>query len=248
MRVSSSSTHCKSRRRPHGAGLAPWVPATPHWVRNQCPSQLALRPVVSGEKCASVRRPPSRPAIDLIEAARQQADEVMQAGESRVRDLVDARAEHGAAQASTDSRRTCPRPTVEANRRRRLRTPLLVAVLLVVPARSSSWRRKRHAARVRSSLGPPSTPRAESTMPAPGGPEGRRRLGARSSGQTEIEHRTQADAIAQARAMAEDAGGGQIVVHGLDGQPCEPRSRCSPRYAVSLHTAPFEDQFEIACA
>jgi hypothetical protein len=38
-------------------------------------------------------------------------------------------------------------------------------------------------------------------------------------GRSDIEHRTQADAITEAKAIAKDAGGGEIVVHGLDGQP-----------------------------
>jgi hypothetical protein len=38
-------------------------------------------------------------------------------------------------------------------------------------------------------------------------------------GRSDTEHRTQADAITAAKAIAKDAGGGEIIVHGLDGQP-----------------------------
>ena len=38
-------------------------------------------------------------------------------------------------------------------------------------------------------------------------------------GHSDVEHRTQADALAEAKAVAKDAGGGEIIVHGLDGQP-----------------------------
>ena len=38
-------------------------------------------------------------------------------------------------------------------------------------------------------------------------------------GQSETGHRTQAEAIAEAETIAKDAGGGEIIVHGLDGHP-----------------------------
>lgn len=158
-------------------------------------------------------------ALSLIEGAKDHAEEAVKATEHRVLDVIGAGTDGAVARVERVADRV---PTVDVSNsrsmlsKRRLRLGLLVLVALVG---LWGWRRYRqsssHSADAPQDASPIGDGGFRVVPKADGG------WGLRGPRHPETEHRTQAMAIDEAKTLAQAAGGGQIIVHGLDGEPRE---------------------------
>jgi hypothetical protein len=158
-----------------------------------------------------MKRVSIEPVVDRTERA-------LEAGEGHLRDLV----EEGAARARAGLHRVEERaPAVSIGRRpsgrRRWIGRLLVATTIAVVI--VWWLQQRRGGETAADgrAGTDSVTGRQYRIVQSG--EGGWRVVDPVDG--EHHHRTQADAIASAKQLASDRGGGEIVVHGLDGQPRE---------------------------
>lgn len=158
-------------------------------------------------------------ALSLIEGAKDHAEEAVKATEHRVLDVIGAGTDGAASRVERVADRV---PTVAVSRsrsavsKRRLRLGLLVLAALVG---LWAWRKYRQGS-------VPSSDDQQAESPVDDGgfrvvPKADGGWGLRGPRHPETEHRTQAMAIEEAKTLAQAAGGGQIIVHGLDGEPRE---------------------------
>jgi hypothetical protein len=157
-------------------------------------------------------------ALSLIDGAKDHAEETVKATEQRVLDVIGAGADGATSRVERAADRV-PTVAVTSTRSalvRRLRLGLLVLAALVG---LWAWRRYRQGAGSSADEGRDATAVDDEgfrVVPkADGG------WGLRGPRHPETEHRTQALAIEEAKTLAQAAGGGQIIVHGLDGEPRE---------------------------
>lgn len=162
-------------------------------------------------------------AVSLVDGAKDSAEDAVKAAEHRLFDVIEA----GAGRATTrldHAADRVPEVTVRASGRRVSRKRLFLGVLLAgVLLGVWVWRRA-HTSGAASDQGadarmtaPPDDEGNFRVVPA----EGRWKLRGPGLDDREAEYRTQAMAIDRAKALAHAAGGGQVIVHGLDGNPRE---------------------------
>jgi hypothetical protein len=157
---------------------------------------------------------------DLVESAKGRVEHALDATDGRLLDLIEESATRATAGLHRVEKAS---PVVTVGRRRPRSRPLLFAVLVVVAAAGALvwWRRRAVVPagstaelRTESDTGA----RYEVVQAAAGG---WKVIGSPDSDQpgTDQHCHTQAEAIEAAKRIASNAGGGEVVVHGLDGKP-----------------------------
>jgi Uncharacterized protein conserved in bacteria (DUF2188) len=160
------------------------------------------------------------PTIDAVDAVRGRASELVTMGAERLVGTIEKGADglEGRIDQLADR---APALSLEVDHRRRRRWPVLVSAVAVIIAGLAIARRRRTKVDRDQVVRSPQAPLQFEVVPSED--RGWNVVSSESRGAAS-HHDTQAQGIEHATHLAKAAGGGEVVIHGLDGHPRETRS------------------------